>query len=247
MNVFRPLQANVFGWGVAVALALVSPALAGAVRIQPVTLDLPAPTSTGTLTLRNEGRQPMTVQTRIFSWTQDGGDTDVLQPTKDVVVSPPSVTLRPGSDYVLRVVRTTKMAVTGQETYRVLVDELPDPARMQSGRVSLLIRQSIPVFFTAPEATRAQVSWSVSLSHGKLVLKAENTGMQRLKLTDLAVRTADGTVISQQGGLAGYVLGGSSRTWQLKPRLNVGVGSAVILTASGDGRVINVRTQIQNR
>lgn len=99
------------------------PSNATSVRVAPTMADLLAPDSATTFNLRNEDDRPINVQIRIFRWTQDGGK-DHLAPTADVVASPPSQTLGVNADYVVRVVRVTKKPVSGEESYRVVVDEL---------------------------------------------------------------------------------------------------------------------------
>jgi P pilus assembly chaperone PapD len=80
------------------------------------------------LTLRNDEDTEVTVQTRVLRWSQNAGK-ETLEPTPDVVASPPAVTLAPGADYVVRVVRVSKQPVHGEESYRVIVDQLPRTGR----------------------------------------------------------------------------------------------------------------------
>src|SRR5262245_6584853 len=86
-------------------LATAPPALAGALRVSPVGLDLAAGRAAATLTLRNDDDTPMNVQLRVFRWRQ-GPDGDVLEPTDEVAISPPIAVMAPHSERVVRVVRT---------------------------------------------------------------------------------------------------------------------------------------------
>ena len=224
-----------------------SPVKAGVLRVQPVLVDLRGGGQTETLTLRNEGRTPVTVQSRIFRWVQDKSGKESLIPTRDVVVSPPSATLRPGSDYVLRVVRVAKTPIVGEESYRLLVDELPDPSRMSSGQVALLIRKSIPVFFSAADAGRPSVTWSASVTGSSLVVTAQNTGGRRLRVSDLEVKDTSGASLSRKNGLVGYIHAGSSQSWSLPLRRGAKAGGNVVITASGDDQPVHARVQVRNR
>jgi len=131
-------------------------AAAATLQVAPVLVEVMAPSMASTLTLRNDGRDPVFAQIRVFRWTQEGGQ-ERLEPTDEVVASPPSVTLARNTDYTVRVVRTTKRPLEGEESYRLFVDELPNPARQRNGAVSIVLRQSIPVFFGAPERSRPVV------------------------------------------------------------------------------------------
>ncbi|MGH6859585.1 MAG: fimbrial biogenesis chaperone [Phyllobacterium sp.] len=184
---------------------------AASLRVSPTNLDLIAPGSAGVLTLTNEAKRPINVQIRVFRWTQKNG-VEQLSPTDDVVVSPPSTRLAANKDYVVRVVRTGRKPVTAEESYRVLVDELPDPSRRKAGTVTLVVRYSIPVFFRDRDASPAQVAWTIARSGGSLVLSADNKGDTRLRLSDLQL-TQKGKLLGARKGLVGYVLGGARMQW----------------------------------
>src|SRR6266481_5415488 len=94
-------------------------------QVVPVSIEVPAPGATATLKLRNEGPAPINAQIRVFRWSQANGE-EKLEPTDDVVASPPMASLAPKADYVVRLVRVTKRPLSEGESYRLLVDELPD-------------------------------------------------------------------------------------------------------------------------
>src|ERR1700737_2550394 len=119
---------------------------AATLQVEPVLIDVTAPGAASTVTLRNEA--PINVQIRLFRWSQVDGKEN-LEPTDDVVASPPAVTLAPKANYVARIVRVTKRPIGGEESYRVLIDQLPAPTQKRGNAVNLLGRYSIPVFFGA--------------------------------------------------------------------------------------------------
>jgi fimbrial chaperone protein len=137
-----------------------SPATAASLRIAPVLVDLSAPTAATTLRIWNDAKRPANVQVRIFQWSQNGGK-DVFTPATAVVVSPPITKLESGGENMIRIVRTSKAPVRGEESYRVVIDELPQAANRQAGTVDLVVRHSIPVFFSSGSSTGAEPSWSV--------------------------------------------------------------------------------------
>ncbi|MCW5718346.1 MAG: molecular chaperone [Bauldia sp.] len=195
-------------------LSLAAPAAqAAALQVVPVLLDVASPTVATSIRVTNAGTAPITVQVRVFRWTQVNGE-DVLEPTTAVVVSPPIATLQPGLENTVRVIRTATTPVVGEEAYRLLVDELPEPATAREGGVNLLIRHSIPVFFSAAP-TLPDLRWSVVPTGGGYAVTASNAGQRRIRIADLELQDAGGRVVAGRGGLAGYVLGGSSVTWVL--------------------------------
>ena len=192
-------------------LQLVTSSEAASLRVAPVVLDLRAPTAASTIRIWNDARRPINVQVRVFRWVQQNGE-DAYEATNDVVASPPITTLQPGGENLVRIVRTSKRPVDGEESYRLVVDELPDPSRRAANTVVMVVRHSIPVFFANPEAQGAAPSWTVQQRRGGYVVTVRNRGSQRLRISNLAL-SSGGATLAQQDGLVGYVLGNSSASW----------------------------------
>lgn len=131
---------------IAFACALAGTAIAASLRVAPVSLDVPSGTAATTLMVWNTGTSPVRIQVRVFRWTQQGKD-DILTPTTDVVASPPIGLLKPGGENLIRIVRVAHSPVAARESYRVLVDQLPDPKGAKPGVVSILVRHAIPLYF----------------------------------------------------------------------------------------------------
>jgi fimbrial chaperone protein len=205
-------------------------------RVEPVLLELNAPAAAGTLTLLNGEDNEATIQTQVFKWSQSGG-VESLEPTTDVVASPPAVKLAPHTDNVVRIVRITKQPVQGEESYRVILTPLPRMSGKQAPAVNLVIRQSIPVFFRGRELTTAQVSWEIRSKGGELTVTAGNAGEERLRIANLQLTDSKGKAVSFGGnGLNGYVLGRSSMSWvpPKPPPSGFGSGGPIIVTADTD-------------
>ncbi|NRF67829.1 molecular chaperone [Aquincola sp. S2] len=215
----------------ALALALGAPkpaaAQAAALRVQPVLVDVTAPGAASTLRLHNTGTKPVNVQLRVFRWTQVEGK-EVLEPTQDVVTSPPALTLAPNGQAAARIVRVSKRAVQAEESYRLYVDQLPDLAQQEANTVSLLVRQSIPVFFSHPACKRTPSAWSIVADNGSAAIVAENSGESRERISSLRIQLPNGENISLGDGLAGYVLGGSQMRWSLGAGPFAGVESVAV-------------------
>jgi fimbrial chaperone protein len=202
---------------------------AASLQVAPVLVEVPAPGATATMKLRNEGTKPLDAQIRIFQWTQVDG-ADVLTPTNDVVASPPVASLRPGTDYTVRIVRTKKEPATKEEAYRLLVDELPEAAGGQAASVSIALRYSIPVFFTVTGAP-PKLSWELEQRANKPVIVASNAGDRRIRLAKLKITDGKGGVANFGDGLAGYVLGHSSMSFPV-PTSSKGFGAGGLASIS---------------
>lgn len=192
--------------------ALPVTALAAKLQIAPVLIDVAAPAAATSVSVTNAGQDSVSLQARLFRWGQKEGR-DAFFRTKAVVVSPPILKLDPGKSGTIRIVRLDKSTVRGEEAYRLLIDELPKPATANRTTVKMVVRHSIPVFFSAANATPAPTQWSVSQSGGTVTVRASNPGQKRLKVSKLKLRGTGGGNADFGDGLAGYVLGNSSRAF----------------------------------
>ena len=207
---------------------------AASLQVAPVLVEIPTPGATATLKLRNEGTKPLDAQIRIFRWTQvDGADS--LAPTDDVAASPPLASLRPGTDYTVRIVRTSKEPVAKEESYRLLIDELPVAATGSTATVNIALRYSIPVFFTVPGVAAPKLSWELQQRANKPVIVVSNEGDRRVRLAKLKFTDGKGAIANFGEGLAGYVLGRSNKAFDVPANAKgFGAGGVVSISALSD-------------
>jgi Pili and flagellar-assembly chaperone, PapD N-terminal domain len=130
---------------------------------------------------------PINVQICVFRWSQRNG-IDALERTSDVVASPPAARVAPGVPHTVRVVRVAKGKPAAEQAYRVIIDELPDPRALQPDTVRLVLRYSIPVFFSPAKANPGGASARLSYGGGQFRLQVANDGPTRLKIADVAFR-----------------------------------------------------------
>jgi fimbrial chaperone protein len=215
--------------------------LAATLQVAPVLVEVPAPGATASLSLKNEGDKPIDAQIRVFRWSQVDG-MEKLVPADEVVASPPMVSIQPKANYSVRIVRLIKTPVTAEESYRLAIDELPAGKGDRAATVNLVLRYSIPVFFTAAGAAPAKVTWSLQKRDGKTFLTAKNEGDRRIRLSKLKLQDTSGGTASFGEGLAGYVLGHSTISWVVpNSSRNFGAGGLSSISALADSGPINVK------
>jgi fimbrial chaperone protein len=230
---------------VASALLWASTAAAASLQVSPVSFDLNAAVKTAQLTLQNLGDAPIDAQIRVFRWSQVDGK-EQLTPTADLVASPPAANLAPHQDYIVRLVRVADRPVQGEESYRLLVDELPPPLPTNSNvsTVRLFVRYSVPVFFAQPD-TRPQLTWSAWLVDQHLQLMVRNDGSQHVRISALRVE-GPGLNISFGEGLVGYVLAHSAAQWTARPVLkSAALGTPLKITALGGNGPVSATALLQ--
>lgn len=145
MSNYKHIQASLTA--LVMALCMAWPAFANDFTVSPTSIRVPQGSQVTTLTVKSGSPVVSLGQVRVMRWLRDGGD-GTLEPTRDVVASPPALQMAPNQELTIRLVRTITTPVQGEECYRVLVDQLP--AAQQAGQsVAFTLRHSIPLCFGA--------------------------------------------------------------------------------------------------
>jgi len=215
---------------------------ATSLQISPVLVEVPAPGAASKLLLRNSGSELVKAQIRVFKWVQKNGK-DELVPTRDVVASPPLVKISPNGTNIVRVIRISKTPTKGEESYRIIVDQLPDRTRKSGVAVKLQMRYSIPVFFGGNSGDEPSLAWKVKNHGSNLVVK--NQGKKHVRISELTVKDKKGRKIASKNGLVGYVLSNSIASFDIKPFMKAKRYSKVLITANGRLGKIKLKTNVQ--
>ena len=88
----------------AAAWLLGGSAMGSGLQVAPTLVTLEATQTAGGLWLSNTGDTPLHAQVRVYRWTQEGGE-EQLVPSRDLVISPPMLALEPGQKQLVRVIR----------------------------------------------------------------------------------------------------------------------------------------------
>jgi fimbrial chaperone protein len=207
-TILRPALAALIAWcclpsGVANASSL---------EISPVSVNLVAGQRAKVIEIRNRGGSSVAIQIRAYSWSQSG-NTDVLVPTRDVILSPPIFTIPAGGSQTIRLLLRGPGG-TGERSYRLLLDEVlpPDPQRNQVG---IALRISLPVIAAAASPPSRSLRWRARLGAGNQILvSAANMGNVYDKVHAIAVTLPDGSqprIVSS--GDNPYLLTNTQREW----------------------------------
>jgi fimbrial chaperone protein len=243
------------------ARALLSIALAGcfiaqmgdsraaSLRVSPLGIDLAASSRAAAVTVANTASEPITLQVRVFKWSQVGGE-DRLEPATDIAASPPAVTIPAAASYTLRVARPAATPAPSELAYRLLLDELPapaDPNAIQPG-VRMVLRTSIPVFIADSKAA-ARLTWSVWQDQAGVHAQVINSGSRHAKVAGLTLQVGDGSApIVFGSGLNGYVLAGNTRQFVVAGSgAQLKAGAPLLLTAKSDALDIRVPLNVAAR
>ena len=217
-------------------------AIASGLQVAPISLSLQARESASGLTLSNTGDNVVHAQVRVYQWSQD--DTgDKLSASRGLLASPPMIELKPGEKQLIRIIRAKappQGAGAVEDTYRILVNELPIKSAIQESGIQFALTYSLPVFVQPVGVTKTspKLQWSTHLQpDGKEVkLRVSNSGNGHAQLAGLSFVDTAGNSTVMNPGLLGYVLPGATMNWTLKMPPSA-------LTAGGKFKVMMNGTQ----
>lgn len=223
------------GLGLGLGVAPSRRARAGALRFDPIFLELPFGQKASVLRIANDDPAPSVLQMRLFSWAQQG-DTDSLNPTPDLVVSPPIATLAPTSQQIVRLF-LRQPAGESERYYRLLVEQLPPPPSGRAG-IAVAINASLPVIIDTADRGSAGLEWqSEGIAGNLLVLRARNPGTRYLRINWLEAVLPDGRHLRGRPVAENpYLLPGAERHWHLPlPRGLAAHGPVQLLAKTSSG------------
>ncbi|MCA3782596.1 MAG: molecular chaperone [Burkholderia sp.] len=215
----------------AALLCAAGAAHAASLQISPVTIEFGTDDTATGITLRNPGDRPVYGQVRVFRWDQADGQ-DTLTPTQDLIASPPLIEVGTQSDQLIRVVRASRTPSGVEQSYRLLIDELPPPGETPTNGVAIRLRYSIPVFVEPPTNGAPQLDWTLARRNGGWVLRVRNVGARRAQLASVELVTGDGHAYPLTNGLLGYALSGRTGQWSVPLPAGVTLGGKVTVRAA---------------
>lgn len=189
---------------------------ASEVIVSPVRLQINYGTSTATLELTNRSEARVLVQVESFLWTQDQ-NADQLTPTKDVLAMPAVITLERAKTQVIRVIFRGARSETQEQTYRIILTEVPVDATRTGGQIRTTLQFSIPVFVKPKARSQPQLEWSLqTVGKSNLRLAVSNSGNSHILLGTVKLFSGkDQEKPIHESALSGYVLPGQSRSWMV--------------------------------
>ncbi|MBM7344119.1 molecular chaperone [Pantoea coffeiphila] len=208
---------------------------ASSVLVWPVYQVIEADQQGSALWLENRGSYPVSLQVRVLGWQQQD-QRDRYADQQDVIASPPFATVEPGKRQLIRLMRTVTVPAGREQSYRIVIDELPGslPKEMQEhAGLQLQMRYLLPLFLDgeglwtqertdrkrdASTATRPQLSWTLSQREGKTWLTVRNQGVVHARLSNVfwgSSNKPEQASLRLSEGFLGYVLPGQKMSFPL--------------------------------
>lgn len=198
------------------ALLLLVPlqALAGDWRVVPIRLFLNQKSRSDSVRLINSGTTPLTLQVNAATWSQSAQGEDQYQPTDELIFFPRLLTIPPGEERILRA--GFKLPPAERErTYRLFIQEIPEPQPAGNSSVQIAVRFGLPVFIAPQQPKHAARIDDFSLTAGTVALLISNQGNRHVLPGSVVLTglSADGNALYSHSLKPWYILSGNSRSY----------------------------------
>ena len=188
-------------------------ASAGTIGVSPVRVTLSDSQKIGSLSVRNDGAEPVTMQMEVLSWSQREGNA-VFAATRELLANPPIFTIPAGSSQLVRVGLRRAPDVQRELTYRVILQELPPPPDPDLTGARMTLRISLPVFVSPEIEAKPVLHWqAVRTSQGALKISLSNKGNGHIQIKNFKLSLLDSAQPWVTLQASDYVLAGQSRDW----------------------------------
>ena len=192
-----------------------SVANASKIGVSPVRLTLSDNQKIDSLSVRNNGTEPITMQVEVLSWSQREGKA-VFAATRELLANPPIFTIPAGNSQLVRVGLRRAPDAQRELAYRVILEELPPPPNPDAMGMFMTMRISLPVFVLPEIDTKPVLLWQAArTSQGALKISLSNSGNAHIQIKNFKLSLLDSAQpwLTQQS--SDYVLAGQSRDWIL--------------------------------
>ena len=193
--------------------------LAASLQVAPISVAFSPQEKAKEIWLTNTSERPIRAQTRVLIWSQVAGQ-DQVNTTRDLVASPSITEIKAGEQQLIRIIRIAPQNTAVEQTYRLLIDELPSSgqADAQTG-LQLLLQYSIPVFIQPTDSIAMRNGLTllnqVNFQYQNQQLIVKNNAKSHIRISELTYINPNGERIPLINGLVGYALAGQSMRWEI--------------------------------
>lgn len=209
---------------------------AASLTVAPVRLQLSAARPYTILRITNDGSESVTLHARAFRWGFDAKE-EVLTATDELILNPPMMTLRPKATQVVRIGLRSRMESSVEETYRLILEEVPlAKAKVEGTEISTILKLSIPVFAVPRKPVAPKLEWSAHRdANGMVKIVAANHGAAHVQIKHLLVSHASRRDPTQKIEEIVYLLPSQQREWTL-PSPDFSAAQQLVVEALTDAK-----------
>lgn len=190
---------------------------AGQWRVAPIKLELGSNARSGVVNIVNEGTGKFQVQMKAFLWEQDSDGKDRLTETGDLIFFPRMMVFEKPEERILRA-GIKLPATTKEKTYRLFIEEIPEPKKAEGTNIAVAIRFGVPVFVKPLQEDPKGELAKIELVGGDCRVTVKNSGNVHFIIQDITIngKGIQDKVTFTQKIDGWYLLNGASRVYTAK-------------------------------
>lgn len=210
---------------------------AASFTVTPVRVELSARQLHATLQITNSGDEKVTIQLHPLLWTLASG-VQALQDTNDVIFNPPIFTIMPHETQAIRVGLREFAGGTSEETYRLILEEVPANFDSSFKGLRTVLRISIPIFIKPSVPLETKLAWDLHRTpDGGAMLSVSNQGNAHIQLKQLSMVADGATDPSFSQSAFVYLLPGERKEWAVGSAHLSGQDGFILQAATDGGAV----------
>ena len=198
----------------AVALCTL-PASAAQFTITPVRIFMTPKDRAVAVTVTNESDEEVVMQADLYTWKQKADGSDDLVLTEDLILTPPIIKLAPRARQVVRLARLTPPPGGEQQSYRLIMREVPEARSNAQIQLQVALAFSLPVFITPPGVKRDLQCGAERAGPDTVRALCNNAGTAYTQIRALEVLDEKGAKLAARD-TGGYLLPTVKRSFDIK-------------------------------
>ena len=219
----------------AAAAACTLPAGAAQFTITPVRIFMTPRDRAVAVTVTNDSDEDVVMQADLYTWKQKPDGSDDLALTEDLVLTPPILKLAPHARQVVRLARLTPAPQGVQQTYRLIMREVPEARSGAQLQLQVALAFSLPVFISPPGVKRDLQCGLDRVAADTVRAVCTNSGNAYAQIRAFEVIDARGVKVAARE-TGGYLLPAIKRAFELKgSEGRIAAGNVKLQVALDDG------------
>ena len=219
----------------AAAAACTLPAGAAQFTITPVRIFMTPRDRAVAVTVTNDSDEEVVMQADLYTWKQRPDGSDDLQLTEDLILTPPILKLAPRARQVVRLARLSPPPAGTQQTYRLVMREVPEARSSNQLQLQVALAFSLPVFISPPGVKRELQCGLERAAADQVRAVCSNSGNAYAQIRAFEVLDARGAKVAARDS-GGYLLPSIKRSFDIKAAEGrIAGGSMKLQVALDDG------------
>ena len=161
-------------------------------RVSPARIFLDPGVKSSVITVANEGDEKVNLQGKAMEWSQDPEGKDVYKETGDLVFFPRMLLLGKGEQKIVRAGMKVP-AGTREKTYRLFLEEIPQPRKTtgDTAELTVAVKFGVPFFVKPLKAEVKGELTGAALAKGVVTATVRNGGNTHFRISSVSLRGTD--------------------------------------------------------